>query len=458
MKLVKGINPEIFRAYDIRGIYGKDITEDTAYTIGRGLGSYIQELGKTKIIVGYDNRDSSPTILKALKTGFFESGVDVVNIGLVTTPMYYFSWKYLNIYSGTMITASHNPKEYNGFKMCFDERGNAKGEMIQDLRQYIERGNFKTDVKRGSETTVDIYPAYLEAIKNDISLGKRKVKVVLDSANGTASVVVKKVFDMFENLDVTYIFCDSDPSFPNHHPDPSIEKNLDSLKQEVLRQKADLGLAFDGDADRVGIVDQNGQMLPIDYFMIIIWRDIFEKAKNKTALFDVKCSKSLPDEMIKLGGDFYEYRTGNSYLKAKMLEGDFTFGGELAGHTWFRDRSFSNIDDGLYAGLRLIEILSKTEKNVIELLDGINIYFATPEILVPTTDATKFILVEKVKEYAKEKGYKVNEIDGARVEFADGWALVRASGTGPNLTVRFEGRTEKRRDELKEEFIKVLQG
>lgn len=456
MELVKNINKHIFRAYDIRGIYETDIDVNVAYTLGKSLGSYIQNLGKKKIIVGHDNRESSPELSVALIEGLKSTGVLVVNIGLVTTPMYYFAWLKLNIFSGAMITASHNPKEYNGFKIAFDERGNARGEMIQDFREFTQKSDFKEG--KGREIHRDISRAYLKLIKKSICFGKRKIKVIIDAGNATGSVIVKRVFDMFKSkIDVKYIFCESDSSFPNHHPDPSIDKNLDALKQQVLKEKADLGIALDGDADRAGFVDHAGNTLPIDYFMIIIWRDIIDKVKNKTALFDVKCSKSLPDEVIKLGGEICCYRTGNSYMKTKMIEEDFSFGGELSGHMWFRDR-YKNIDDGIYAGLRLIEILSKTDKNIPDLLEGINKYFATPEILFPCPDDKKNDVVEKVKKYVKEKEYNINEIDGVRVEFIDGWALVRASGTGPNLTLRFEGITEIRRDELKEEFMKVIEG
>ena len=236
MKIQKNINKHIFRGYDIRGIWGEDLTEDVAYTVGLGLGSYIQDLGKKRIVVGRDNRTSSPILSNALVKGLLETGVDVVNLGLVTTPMYYFSWDKLGIYSGIMVTASHNPKEYNGFKFAFDERGNAKGEMIQDFREYIEKGEFKTG--KGKETKINIEEDYLELIRNSVDLGSRKVKAVIDAGNGTGSVIIKQVFGMFD-IDPIYIYCDSDPEFPNHHPDPAIEKNLELVKKKVLKTKAD---------------------------------------------------------------------------------------------------------------------------------------------------------------------------------------------------------------------------
>lgn len=452
MKLEKNISKYIFRGYDIRGIYGEDLTEDVAYTIGKGFGSYIQTLGKKVAVVGHDNRVSSPILSNAFIQGAIETGITIYDIGLVTTPMYYFSWDNLDVVSGAMITASHNPKEYNGFKIAFDERGNACGEMIQDFRRYIEKGEFVSGI--GKVIKKDIKEEYLKLLKGSINLGDRKVKVVLDAGNGTGSIVIKEAFEGL-NVDAEYIFCDSDPEFPNHHPDPCVESNLEKLKAKVKEVHADIGLSVDGDADRVGAVDENGVFFPVDYLMIIVWRDIYKNVRNKKALYDVKCSKSLADELDKLGLEKVCYRTGNSYMKAMMKEGDFDFGGELSGHIFFRDK-WPGFDDGIYGCLRLVEILSKTDKKFSELLDGINRYYSTPEIKIKSTDEEKFNVVEKVKEYARSKGYKMNTIDGARIEFEDGWALVRASNTGPDLTARFEGITEKRMNEIKEEFMALL--
>ena len=446
------INEHIFRGYDIRGVYGEDLTDEVAFLIGKGFGSYIQDLGKTKAIVGHDNRESSERIEKALIEGITCTGVDVVNIGLVTTPMYYFSWEKLKIYSGVMITASHNPKEYNGFKIAFDESGNAFGEKIQEFRKYIENGKFKEG--NGKVSYEDIKEDYLKLIKDSISLGDRKLKVVVDPGNGTSSIIVKDVFKMF-NIDVMYICDTSDASFPNHHPDPSVEENLDMLKSKVKEVGADIGLAFDGDADRVGVIDEKGVFIPADYYMIIIWRDIISKVKNKCALYDVKCSKTLSDEITKLGGTNFMYRVGNSYIKAKMKEGDFAFGGEYSGHIFFRDR-WPGFDDGIYAGLRLVEILSKNNKKTSELLDGINKYYSTPEIKIHSTEDEKYKLVEKVKEYAKNKGYNICDIDGVRIEFEDSWLLARATQTGPDVSLRFEAKTLTRLNELQEEFKKII--
>lgn len=451
--IYKNISPNIFRGYDIRAVYGQDLNEDIAYTIGLSFGSYIIEKGYKKCVVGHDNRVSSEPLADALLTGITSTGVDIVYLGLCTTPMYYYAQKKLKIDPGIMITASHNPKEYNGFKIAFDDFGNACGQMIQDFRVYTEEGNFKTG--KGNISTYDIKQEYLDAIKESINLGDRKVKVVVDTANGTASIIAKEVYNMFENIELVPLYMTSDPTFPNHHPDPSVESNNADLKKKVIEIGADLGIGIDGDGDRVGVIDEKGNMIFIDFYAIIIWRDIMSKVSNKKALFDVKCSKSLPDEIIKLGGEPVCYRTGNSYMKAKMREGDFAFGSELSGHVFFRDK-WDNIDDGLYAGLRLVEILSKTDKTVSGLLDGVTRYHSSPEIIIKSSDDEKFKVVDKVKQYCKEKGYKVNDIDGVRAEFDNGWALVRASNTGPNITARFEGVTEQEEQSIEKEFMALI--
>lgn len=453
MKLVNDINKDIFRGYDIRGIYGVDLTEDVAYTIGKGFGSYVQTLGQTMAVVGHDNRASSPELASAFIKGAIETGLSIINIGLVTTPMYYFSWQNLHVNAGAMVTASHNPKEYNGFKIAFDERGNACGDMITDFYEYIKEGEFKSG--DGTLMYTNIEKEYLELLRSSIELGSRKLKVVVDCGNGTASEIVHQVFDMFD-LEVEYIFSESDSDFPNHHPDPCEEKNMEALKAKVLEIGADIGLGFDGDADRIGAIDERGKMVFVDSLMIIVWRDIADKVKNRKALFDVKCSKALVDELIKLGIEPVCYRTGNSYMKSMMKEGNFDFGGEFSGHTFFRDK-FPGFDDGIYAGLRLVEILSKTDKAFSSLLDGVNKYYSSPEVRIKTTEELKIDKVKRIKEYCIQKGYSMNTIDGVRVDFEDGWALIRSSNTAPEITTRFEGLTEERMEDIKKEFMKVLE-
>ena len=449
MEYKKDINKNIFRGYDIRGIYPTEIDEDTAYTIGLGFGSYIKSLGKTNCIVGHDNRISSNSLCSALMEGITETGIDITFLGLCTTPMYYYACIKLEIYSGVMVTASHNPKDDNGFKFAFDESGNCKGQEIQDFLNYILEGKFSKGT--GNITNYDITDDYLKLFKDNLTFGNRRLKVVIDPGNGTTSIIAKKLYEMFP-IELHCINEISDGHFPNHHPDPCVEANLDQLKKEVEMVGADIGLAFDGDGDRMGMVSNNLKFIPTDKYMIIIVRDIIDKVEKKEFLCDVKCSKSFADEVERLGGKCIVSRTGNSYTKARVKNDDLPFGGELSGHVYFRDR-WPGFDSGLYAGLRMLEILSKTAKNVEELLEGITEYYATEELKFETPDEKKFQVVEKVGEYAKSKGYNILDIDGVKVLFDDSWALVRASNTGPNVTARFEAKTEERLKEIQEEFV-----
>lgn len=464
-KVIENINPNIFRGYDIRAIYGKDLDENIAYTIGLAYAKYIRNNGYDRCVIGRDNRSSSLPLSEALIQGIIEGdNIEVIDIGLVTTPMYYYGQIFLNdgknIMPGIMITASHNPKEYNGMKMTVNDFGNACGEMIQQFRRFVEE-NSKKEVNNereviGHVVKENVREGYLNLVKKSIDLGDKKIKAVVDTANGTASIIAQEMFDMFKDkIEMIPLYMESDSEFPNHHPDPSVESNNEDLKKAVLENKADLGIGIDGDGDRVGIIDENGKMIFADFYAIIIWRYLMDKVTNKKALFDVKCTKSLADEIEKLGGTPVCYRTGNSYMKAKMRDDDFMFGSELSGHVWFRDK-WPNIDDGLYAGLRLIEIMSKTGKSITEMLEGINKYYSTPEIKFEASDDVKFKIIEKIKEYCIDKGYKINDIDGVRAEFDNGWALVRASNTGPNITARFECKTEEDMEKIKDEFIGLI--
>ena len=448
----KDINHSIFRAYDVRGVYPTTIDEDTAYTFGLGFGTHIQRIGKKKCVVGHDNRLSSPALYEAIIKGITETGVDVVCLGQCTTPMYYYACIQLEIPSGAMITASHNPKDDNGIKFAFDESGNCKGKEIQDFLQELIEADFLSG--NGNVSEYNIEPSYLELYKNNLLFGSRRLKVVLDPANGATSAICRKIYEQFP-MDLIIINEESDGSFPNHHPDPCIEDNLTQLKNKVLEVGADVGISFDGDGDRLGVITNTGKFIPNDIYMIIIIRDIINKVMNKTFLYDVKCSKSLSDEIEKLGGKGICYRTGNSYTKAKVLEDNLPFGGELSGHVYFNDR-WPGFDSGMYAGLRLLEILSNTDKSVEELLEGINTYYSEEEEKYHSDDNIKFSVVDKIKEYVISKGYSYTDIDGVRVSFPDGWALVRCSNTGPNITARFEATSRERLKEIQDEFRGVI--
>ncbi len=448
------MDKNIFREYDIRGVYPTQINEEVAYTVGRSYGSYIQEKLKRNICgVGRDNRLSSPQLSKELIKGIIDSGCNVIDFGLVTTPMYYYACLKANVIIGVMVTASHNPKDDNGFKFSFDHLGNARGEQIYDFRDYTMKGKFLNGTGEVTEFNPVLY--YKSFIKENINMGDRKIKVVLDCGNGTTSLYAKDIYSQFPNLDITMICDESDANFPNHHPDPSVPENNKMLIDKVSEIGADLGIGFDGDGDRVGFITENGEFMPIDKAMIAYIRDINDKVSNKSYLFDVKCGKALEDEIIKLGGKPVVYRTGNSWTRYEVNKMKYPFGGEYSGHMYFTDR-WPGLDSGLYNGLRMLEILSHTNKKFSQLVDNINIYYNTPEIKMAVSDDIKFNVVAKVKEYAVNKGYKIIDVDGVRVQFEDGWALVRASNTGPNLTLRFEANSEERLNEIQKEFESVV--
>ena len=448
------INKYMFREYDIRGVWEKDINEEVAYLIGRAFGTKLKRLGKDETIVGYDNRYSSPVIEENVVRGITDCGVNVVRLGLVTTPMYYYSWDLLNIKCGMMITASHNPKDDNGFKFSYNGIHNAYGDSSLELYEMIINNDFISG--SGSVKNIDIQADYIKMITENINLGNHKIKVVYDCGNGTTSIVADSIFNTFKDkIDLIPLFNTSDSSFPNHHPDPAVEENLKKLKEVVLETKADCGIAFDGDGDRVGVITNTGKFLDIDKYMILIWRDLIHKNVDKKTFYDIRCSLALKEELDRLGVDNKFFRTGNSYTKAESVNGNYPFAGELSGHVFFRDK-FPGYDDGIYAGLRLIEILTNTDKSLEELLEGIPIYLSTPEIKIPTSDDIKFKVIEKIKEYCESKNYNILTIDGVKVLFEDGTALVRASNTGPNITTRFEAKTNERLENITNEFLNMI--
>ena len=451
------INKNIFREYDIRGVYGKDITDETAYLIGMAFASKLKQLGKNTAIVGYDNRYSSPILEENLVKGMTKIGINVVRLGMVTTPMYYYGWDLLKIDCGIMVTASHNPKDDNGFKFSYNGIHNAYGEDVRELYDIIINNDFIISDKVGTVKDVDIKNDYIKMITSNINLGSRKLKVIYDCGNGTTSIVSDDIFNKFkDSLELIPLFNESDSNFPNHHPDPAVEENLVVLKEKVKEYNASVGVAFDGDGDRVGVIDNLGNFIDIDKYMIIIWKDLVKKDVDKKTFYDVKCSLALKEELDKMGVSNEFYRTGNSYTKAYSVLGNYPFSGELSGHVFFRDK-FNGYDDGIYAALRLIEILSNTNDNISDMLVGISKYYCTPEIKIGISDDIKFNIVKEVESYCKNKGYEVLLIDGVKVFFEDGSALVRASNTGPNITMRFEAKTDSRLEEIKEEFMSLLE-
>lgn len=451
MDIVKPIK-EIFKAYDIRGKFPDEINRDVAYTIGKAYGTKLLSIGKNKCIVGYDNRESSIELSLSLSLGILSTGVDVINLGLVTTPMAIYSKEVLKIPSYVMVTASHNPKDDNGFKFSFDESGNVKGDDIDKFYDLVISGNFKEGM--GKFTRYNVEKDYLELFRRGINLGNKKLKVVIDLANGTTSCIARELFEQFD-IDLTIINEESDSSFPNHHPDPCVAANQKQLQDKVLELHADLGIGFDGDGDRCGIVDNLGHIIPTDIYMAIMCKDIILNNEDKRILYDVKCSNALKDEIVKWGGIPICYRTGASYTMAKVIDDNILFGGEYSGHVFFNDR-IPVIGSGIYAGLRMVEVLSKTDKKLSDLVEGISKYYSTEEIKIHSPNDIKDRVIEDIKKYCINMRFNIDLTDGVKIIRPDSWALIRVSNTGPNITVRFEADTEDKLFLIKREFTNLV--
>lgn len=453
MNITRDIPKNIFREYDIRGTYPNEINEDISYTIGKAYGTYLNKLNEKVCLVGHDNRISSNSINEALTKGILSTGVNVIDLGLVTTPMLYYARIKKDIKPGIMVTASHNPKDDNGFKLSFNEVGNAKGEEIYKFRDFVLNGTFDEDT--GILYRYDIKNEYYDLFKKNLNFGNRRLKVVLDCGNGTTSIFAKELYSMFP-IDLVMLYDESDGNFPNHHPDPIVEENITDLKKKVIECNADIGIGFDGDGDRAGFVFETGKMMTSDEYAVIILRELLKDSDNKKALYDIKCSKIVKDEIIKLGGIPFENRTGASYMMDAVIKNDILFGIEYSGHIYFNN-AFPPITSGLFAGLKLLEIMSKVDKPLSSMLNGINKYYSLPEYKYAFSDDNKFKVIEKVKEYCKMKNYEISDIDGVKVYFDDGWALVRCSNTGPNVTTRFEAVTMERLESIKNEFLDIVE-
>ncbi len=447
------MNETIFREYDIRGTYPSDINEKAAYQIGRAYGSYIKEkFNQDKCIVSRDNRLSGKSLRDELVKGILESGCSVIDYGITTTPMNFYA-RHVNNLFGIMITASHNPKDDNGFKFSFGGPSNAKGQEIIDFKNYTINNKFING--KGNYSQDDISNKYIEYIKSGLKIGNKKIKVVVDCGNGATTVIARKIFENF-NLDLIIINEENDATFPNHHPDPAVKENLIQLKNKVLETNADIGIAYDGDGDRIGFVKNNGEFLSTEEFMIILSRDILKTSTNKKILFDVKCSKVLGEEITKADGIPFMYRTGASYTQAKTHEDNLAFGGEFSGHVFLRDRIY-DVGSAFYASLRLVELLSNSDKKLDELTNDIPHYFITDEIKIKTKENIKFEIVNKIKEHCLDKNFPFDDIDGVKASFQGGWVLVRASNTGPNIILRAEADTDQGKENLKAYFMKLIE-
>ena len=435
------MNPEIFREYDIRGIAGKDITEEDVLLIGKATGTYFQQHGCTKVTVGRDCRLTSESYRTKIIEGLVSTGCEVTDIGICTSPILYYSIQHLNQEGGVMVTASHNPKEYNGFKLCLNN-DSIHGEEIQKIRVLIEQGEFT--VGQGKVSEVDVIPNYMEYIEKNITISK-PLRIGIDAGNGTAGVIALPLLKRL-GCQIFDLYCEMDGTFPNHEADPTVAKNMKELSDLVKSEGLDIGIGYDGDGDRIGVIDEKGELVFGDKLLIIFAREILSRKPGATFISEVKCSKVMYDDIEKHGGRAIMWKTGHSLIKQKMKQENAALAGEMSGHMFFADR-YLGFDDAIYASCRLIEILANTGKKISELLADIPKTYSTPEIRVECPDDKKFGLVEKVTEYFRKK-YNVIDIDGVRVLFDDGWGLVRASNTQPALVLRFEALTRERLEEI----------
>jgi phosphomannomutase / phosphoglucomutase len=452
--MMNTIAREIFRQYDIRGVVGRDLYPDTADAIGRAYAAYLgQHDIRGAVAVGRDNRPSGKGLRDALVRGLTESGVDVVDVGVVPTPLLYWSLHNVDVVGGIQITGSHNPPEYNGFKLSVG-KGSLHGEEIQQLYEIIAAGKFPTG--RGAVRDEAVIDRYVADVAKRIGKLSRPLKVVADCGNGAGALVAPQLLRAIGAQAVT-LFCESDGTFPNHHPDPTVPENLEDLITAVRRDRADIGVAFDGDADRIGVIDEKGGIIWGDHVLILYARDVLERTgRGQSIIFDVKCSQALPDAIAKAGGTPVMWKTGHSLIKDKMKELGAPIAGEMSGHMFFTE-GFYGHDDALYGAARLLRIVADSGKSVTQLLADVPKFVSTPELRVEVPEAAKFALVERaVRHFASR--YDTTGVDGVRVNFGDGWGLIRASNTQPVLVTRYEALTPDRLTAIRDEMEGWLRG
>ncbi len=436
------VNPTIFRQYDIRGVVDIDLFPETVYNIGKGYGTFLRRLGKTSAVIGGDARLSTETFKAECIRGMREVGIDVIDIGMVASPVMYFAiWK-LQTDGGIMITASHNPAEYNGIKMNLGLTS-VFGQQIQDILKLIQTEDYEQG--NGSLRQENVDEVYKKYIIDNIHL-ERPVKVVVDGGNGVGGPYLPEILRAL-GCEVIEMYCEPDGRFPNHHPDPTVEKYMGDLIEVMKNSDAEVGIGLDGDADRTGIIDEKGHLLYGDQMLNILVRDFLAKNPGERIIGDVKCSKNFFDDIKKHGGVPIMYKTGHANIKNKMFEEGIKVAGEMSGHVFLGDR-YLGFDDAIYVGCRFVEIMSKTDKPVSSFLDDQPVMYNTPEIHVQSTDAEKFELVNRVRDSFIAEGCDVNTIDGMRLTYPDGWALCRASNTTPVLVLRFEAETPERLVEI----------
>lgn len=429
------LNPLMFREYDIRGVVGIDLDEDVARTIGLAFGTWLRLRGLKSTVIGRDARNSSPGFATALISGLLDTGIDVLDIGMVPTPLTYFAMFTMGVDSAAMITGSHNPKDFNGFKLNASRKP-IYGETLQEIRKIAEAGVYEKG--KGELSVADPIPAYLDRIVQDARFpaGSRRLKVVVDAGNGVGGLTALELFRRL-GIDVTPLYCEPDGDFPNHHPDPTVIENLDDLRAEVAATGAHLGIGFDGDADRLGVVTENGDVVFGDMLLLILARAVLHEQPGATIVSEVKCSQVLFDQIEKAGGHSLMWKAGHSLIKAKMAEVNSALGGEMSGHLFFAHRWYG-FDDAVYAAVRLLEIVAGHDGPFSSLLADVPTTHSTPEIRVDCPDAIKFDVVAKVADSFKNEGADVVAVDGVRVRMGNGWGLVRASNTQPVLVLRFE--------------------
>ncbi|MDB2461350.1 phosphomannomutase/phosphoglucomutase [Gammaproteobacteria bacterium] len=447
------IPKSIFKAYDIRGIYKEELTEKNSKLIAEAL-SRIYKENNDKVIVGRDGRLSSKSLAESLIKGFLKSGKNIIDIGEVPTPLLYFAVNQLKSNSGVMVTGSHNPKNYNGFKIIMDQHALAGEEIHKIYENILENKKETINSKDSILENTSIDEKYIDSIIKNIVINK-KLKISVDAGNGIAGPIAIKLLKKL-GLEIIDLYCNVDGNFPNHHPNPSDPKNLIDLINSVKKNKCDLGIAFDGDGDRCLIIDNIGEVLWPDRQLMIFSKNILSTTKDQKIVFDVKSSKDLPEYIKKYGGTPVMCRTGHSYIKMKMKEVNAILGGEMSGHIFFKDRWFG-FDDGIYAGVRMLEILSNTNKSSSELIKELPSSFSTPEINIKVDkDGFQHEFMKKFANNAKFSKAEITKIDGVRADFSSGWGILRASNTTPCLVMRFEADTIEEMFSIKERFIKEI--
>lgn len=443
------MNSSVFREYDIRGLAEKDFDKEFALLLGKVHGTIIGEKGGKRVTVGRDCRATSDAYAEAVIAGLASTGLHVYDIGVCPTPLLYFSLFHLDVDGGIEVTASHNPSEYNGFKLCVGKE-TLYGQQIQDVRAKMERNEFKQKAG-GKVERYEIVPPYHKYLLQDVPRLARPLKVVVDAGSGVGGPVAPPIFREL-GCTVWEIACTPDGRFPIHHPDPTVPENLAMLIEKVRHEKADLGIAYDGDADRIGAVDEQGNILWGDELLVLFARDVLQRNPHAVIISEVKCSQRLYDDIAKNGGKAIMWKAGHSLLKAKMKETHALLAGEMSGHMFFKERYFG-YDDAIYASLRLLEILAKSSQPLSGLLADLPKSVSTPEIRVDCPDEKKFAIAEKAKEYFR-KHYDIIDVDGVRVQFPEGWGLIRASNTQPALVLRFEAKS----DEKLKEYRAIIEG